>query len=236
MVIGLKRPRYIQRMMTTLPSGESVGAIKVSYTTYTDAKEAEVNLALKGGNWYYIDDDNFVVGDAAVSVKTATITKATSAGAVYATVDGVKNVDLNAKDVVFFFLKDGAVTIASEATNVEVITANAFDALDDTLVTDFEKAETKYNEMKEQYMDGDLSKERLDYYEGLMNDAEAALEAAKEANFAKYRDGQFWGHANNAIFKHFEKQTGVFMTPNPTVDFDYMMIGDTMCVLTNSFN
>ncbi len=218
-----------------LPSGEAIGVIKIEYNTYTEAKAAVVDLALKGGEWYYVDENNTVAGSASVSTKTATITSATSNGTILATVEGTKNVNVSAKDVVFFFIKDGVLTIASDSTNVSVIAADAFAKLDDELEKAFTKAETKYEDMKALYNDGELSKERLDYYEGLMNDAEAALEAAQEANFVKYRDGQFWGYANNPVYKYLLTQQGVFQNPNVTVSFDYIMIGDTMCVLTDSF-
>ena len=119
-----------------LPSGEEVGAIYRSYPTYAEALSAanlEINLGIKGGEWYIVDENNEIVSSTTVTPLRGQITEVKADGTTIANMnnDTEKNVVISNMNTEFFYFDaEGKVLfVADDNTNVSIIDQNAYNDL-----------------------------------------------------------------------------------------------------------
>ncbi len=222
-----------------LPTGEEVGAIYRSYPTYIDADNAiKIDLGIKGGAWYIVDENNKIVSDTEIELLEGTITSVKADGTTIATLNGVKNQNITSMKTEFFYFnaEKTLLNIAGDNTNVTVISSAAFGDLFKTQVKAVEDAQKAYDEATKKYEAGNLSDERYDYYKTNLENAEKALVEAKAANLDKYFNGQFWGFANSPLYRYVAMAQGTYQEGNPTLTFNYVVVEDTLCVFSDSFS
>jgi hypothetical protein len=222
-----------------LPSGEEVGAIYRSYTTYVDADNAiKIDLGIEGGKWYIVDENNQIVSDADITLLKGTVTDVKADGTTIATMNGVKDQVISTMKTEFFYFnaEKTLLNVAGDNTNVSIISSKAFGELFSAQEKAVAEAKTAFDAATVKYENGQLSDERYDYYKTNLENAEKALVDAKAANLDKYFNGQFWGFANSPLYKYVAMSQGTFQEGKPTVTFDYVIVEDTLCVFSDSFS
>lgn len=200
---------------------------------YTDG----TNYLVLVGDTYYPADSNYrrIETSSTISgMKTGVITSATASGTTYATIDGVKNVDVTNYNFEFFY-KNGDGTVlykAGDSTNVTVASRAIYEAQIKTQQDAYDKAVAAYEEALAK---GYLSDERLAYYKEAVDEAEAALLEAKNSLLDRYFNGRFWCVPNSPYYTYVELGQGTFQQPSSTVTFNYIVIDGTYCVFSDEF-
>ncbi len=222
-----------------LPSGEEVGAIYRRYTTYEEASNSiTIDLGIQGGKWYLINEDGEIVSESSIELLEGTVTSTTSSGKTVATLNGEKGIVISDMETEFFYFdaESSKLLVAGDNTNVKIVTKDAYLAELVTYETAVENAQADYDTAKAKYDAGNLSASRLAYYKDILVAAEQALVDAKTTKIDAYFNGQFWGVANSALYKSFATSQGVFQQGTPTLNFNYVIIDDVLCVFSDSFS
>ncbi len=218
------------------PTGEDMGQIYRKYPTYTEAVGSiNIDLSIKAGAWYYVTATGEIVEAVDIVRAAGLITDVKADGTVIATMNGVENVEISKYDTEFFFLDGNNFVKAGDNTNVKITTKTAFDAK----FTDLEKARDAAKDALDRatikFNNGELYEERYNNYKNDYANAEKALEDAKASAIAAAFDGQFWGVPNSALYSEFVVASEVFQMEKPTIFFRYIMVGDTLCVFSDTF-
>ena len=199
-------------------------------------KSGETYLVSIDGK-YYPADSNYrrIETSSTISgLKQGTITKADAAGNTYATINGVKNVNVTNYKFEFFYKNaDKSVLYkAGDSINVTIASQATYNAQIKTEQEAYDKAVAAYEEALEKDY---LSDERLAYYREAVETAEAALNAKKDSLLDTYFNGRFWCVANSPYYNYVIINQGTFQLPVSNVTFYYIQIGDTYCVFSDEF-
>ncbi len=221
-----------------LPSGEDVGVIYRRYTTYKDANnDITIDLGVEGGKWYVIDENNMIVSEANVKILNGTVTDTQANGTTIATLNGEKNIVISDMATEFvYFDEAGNLKVAGDNTDVKIITKDAYAAQFTTLEKNVTDTKADFDAAQVKYDEGRLSEARYNHYKEAYEAAVKALADKKAANLNTYFNGQFWGFANSPLYKNFATAQGVFQEGKPTLNFEYVIVDDTLCVFTDSFS
>lgn len=186
---------------------------------------------------YYPADSNYrriEVSSTISGLKQGTITKADAAGNTYATINGVKNVNVTNYKFEFFYRNaDKSVLYkAGDSTNVTIASQATYNAQIKTEQEAYDKALAAYEAAVDK---GYLSEERLAYYKEAVEAAEEALNAKKNSLLDKYFNGRFWCVANSPYYSYVVINQGTFQQPVSNLTFYYIQVGDTYCVFSDEF-
>lgn len=204
----------------------------------------ETNIYVNNGKYYLVEgtvayalDDQMNKIEAEVKpigLKTGTITKTDAAGNTYATIDGVKNVNVTDYDFAFFYRNADASVLykAGDSTKVTIATKAIYDAQIKTQQDAYDKAVAAYEEALDK---GYLSAERIASYKAAVDEAEAALVEAKDSLLDKYFNGTFWGVPNSPYYLYVQTGSGSFQQATSSLTFNYVKVGDTYCVFSDEF-
>lgn len=211
-----------------LVSGEADNGIYLSNGKY---------YKYEGGSVAYALDERMNKIETLVvpsEMKQGTITKTDAAGNTYATIDGVKNVNVTNYDFAFFYRNADASVLykAGDSTSVSIATRDIYNAQIKTQQDAYDKALKAYEEALAK---GYLSDERIAYYKAEVDAAEAALTEAKNSLLDKYFNGRFWGVPNSPYYLYVQLGSGSFQQPSSTLTFNYVKVGDTYCVFSDEF-
>ena len=194
------------------------------------------NYLVEGTVAYAIDDQvhKIEVEVKPIGTKQGTITKTDAAGNTYATIDGVKNVNVTNYDFAFFYRNADASVLykAGDSTSVTVATREIYNAQIKTQQDAYDKAVAAYEEALAK---GYLSEERIAYYKAEVDKTEAELVEAKNSLLDKYFNGRFWGVPNSPYYLYVQLGSGSFQQPTSTLTFNYVKVGDTYCVFSDEF-
>ena len=194
------------------------------------------NYLVEGTVAYVIDDQvhKIEVEVKPIGTKQGTITKTDAAGNTYATIDGVKNVNVTNYDFAFFYRNADASVLykAGDSTSVTVATREIYNAQIKTQQDAYDKAVAAYEEALAK---GYLSEERIAYYKAEVDKTEAELVEAKNSLLDKYFNGRFWGVPNSPYYLYVQLGSGSFQQPTSTLTFNYVKVGDTYCVFSDEF-
>lgn len=209
----------------------------VSGTALNGAYKSGDNYLVSIDGTYYPADSNYrrIETSSTISgLKQGTITKADAAGNTYATINGVKNVNVTNYKFEFFYKNaDKSVLYkAGDSTNVTIASQATYNAQIKTEQEAYDKAVAAYEEALEKDY---LSEERLAYYREAVETAEAALNAKKDSLLDTYFNGRFWCVANSPYYSYVVINQGTFQQPVSNVTFYYIQIGDTYCVFSDEF-
>lgn len=194
------------------------------------------NYLVEGTVAYAIDDQvhKIEVEVKPIGTKQGTITKTDAAGNTYATIDGVKNVNVTNYDFAFFYRNADASVLykAGDSTSVTVATREIYNAQIKTQQDAYDKAVAAYEEALAK---GYLSEERIAYYKAEVDKTKAELVEAKNSLLDKYFNGRFWGVPNSPYYLYVQLGSGSFQQPTSTLTFNYVKVGDTYCVFSDEF-
>ncbi len=218
-------------------TAESVGVIRIQYNTVTEAEIAQVDLTLDGGKYYYIDEDNNVKGIVTDSSLKGTgkITAAKVDGTV--TAEKINSKDFNSYKVVFAYIDQttGALTLASDATNVVVVDKARYEELVADAQEVYDEVEAEYDEKIELVEKKVLSAAYVESVYGTkLATAKEKLDTTLAGYMTKYVDGQFWGYYNSAVYNWFLKQATYQSSKG--LAFTYIAYEDTIVVFTDTFD
>ena len=209
----------------------------VSGTALNGAYKSGDNYLVSIDGTYYPADSNYrrIETSSTISgLKQGTITKADAAGNTYATINGVKNVNVTNYKFEFFYKNaDKSVLYkAGDSTNVTIASQATYNAQIKTEQEAYDKAVAAYEEALEKDY---LSEERLAYYREAVETAEAALNAKKDSLLDTYFNGRFWCVANSPYYSYVIINQGTFQQAVSNLTFYYIQIGDTYCVFSDEF-
>lgn len=210
-----------------LVSGESGNGIYVNDGKY---------YLVEGTVAYALDDQmhKIEVEVKPIGTKQGTITKTDAAGNTYATIDGVKDVNVTNYDFAFFYRNADASVLykAGDSTSVTVATREIYNAQIKTQQEAYDKAVKAYEEALAK---GYLSEDRIAYYKAEVDRTEAALVEAKNSLLDRYFNGRFWGVPNSPYYLYVQLGSGSFQQPTSSLTFNYVKVGDTYCVFSDEF-
>lgn len=198
--------------------------------------DTNINVILIG-DVYYEADSNYrriELSSTLSLIKQGTITKTDAAGNTYATIDGVKNVNVTNYDFAFFYRNADASVLykAGDSTSVTIATRKIYNNQIKTQQEAYDKAVAAYEEALAK---GYLSEERIAYYKAEVDKTEAALAEAKNSLLDKYFNGRFWGVPNSPFYLYVQRDQGSFQQPTSALTFNYVKVGDTYCVFSDEF-
>lgn len=198
--------------------------------------DTNINVILIG-DVYYEADSNYrriELSSTLSLIKQGTITKTDAAGNTYATIDGVKNVNVTNYDFAFFYRNADASVLykAGDSTSVTIATREIYNNQIKTQQEAYDKAVAAYEEALAK---GYLSEERIAYYKAEVDKTEAALAEAKNSLLDKYFNGRFWGVPNSPFYLYVQRDQGSFQQPTSALTFNYVKVGDTYCVFSDEF-
>ncbi len=221
-----------------IPSGESVGQIYRVYSTYAEAKKAaSIDLTIEGGSYYLVSKTGEIADNYVVEVKTGKLVSENIAGKTMADMGDGKVVDVSGYDFEWFYRNvEGDLCVAGDSTNVSIIDADAYAGLFKTLEDKVASTKTTLDVKQAAYEAGKLSQTKYDYYKAEYEAAVAALDEAKLANIDKYFNGQFWGFANSPYYTYVAMGAGSFQQDVSYLWFEYIQVGDTYCVFSDTFS
>ena len=199
-------------------------------------KSGETYLVSIDGKYYPADSNyrRIEVSSTVSGLKQGTITKADAAGNTYATINGVKNVNVTNYKFEFFYRNaDKSVLYkAGDSTNVTIASQDTYNAQIKAEQEAYDKAVEAYEAAVDK---GYLSEERLAYYKEAVEAAEEALNAKKNSLLDKYFNGRFWCVANSPYYSYVVINQGTFQQPVSNLTFYYIQVGDTYCVFSDEF-
>lgn len=199
-------------------------------------KSGETYLVSIDGKYYPADSNyrRIEVSSTVSGLKQGTITKADAAGNTYATINGVKNVNVTNYKFEFFYRNaDKSVLYkAGDSTNVTIASQDTYNAQIKAEQEAYDKAVKAYEAAVDK---GYLSEERLAYYKEAVEAAEEALNAKKNSLLDKYFNGRFWCVANSPYYSYVVINQGTFQQPVSNLTFYYIQVGDTYCVFSDEF-
>lgn len=224
-----------------LPSGEFVGQIYRVYSTYQDAKAASIDLTIKGGQYYMVDKNCEIVDDetGAIStdIKVGKLVSTNAAGVTTADMGDGKIVDVTNYDFQWFYRDtEGKLCKAGDSTNVVIIDGASYAKLFEKLEKNVANTKATLDVKKAAYDAGKLNQTKYDYYVAAYEAAVAELDAAKASNIDKYFNGQFWGFANSPYYTYVAMGAGSFQQDVSYLWFEYIQVGNTYCVFSDTFS
>lgn len=217
-------------------TGEEIGSIQYVFGTYTsrgiiDATQASV----AEGGYFLVDSNNEVIvkvdektpgtygtEDKNIKVVAGTITAAETSGKTVATVGGVAGVDVSKYAFKFIYhdLDGNRFGVGGSNTNVSVSTESEIVAA--------------YKSSSDIVAEG-VGGSHM-YTEEDVAEAQAKIDAAKEAVVDAYFNGTFWNVAMSPVNNYMSIQAASYQNPNATLGFNYVVIGNTFYVFVNSFS
>lgn len=191
----------------------------------------------------YVVDENFRRVETSTTlsgVKTGTLTYTNVSGtSTLATIDGVEKVEISGYNFAWFYRNaDGSVLYkAGNSSSVEIASAETYAAAYKTEQDAYNKALANYNKAVGL---GYLSEERIAYYKEILDNAEAALIAKKNALLDKYFNGQFWNCPNSPYYVYIQKSLGGFQETVAKLSFNYIVVKDAAgnnvyCVFSDEY-
>lgn len=198
--------------------------------------DTNINVILIG-DVYYEADSNYrrvELSSTLGLIKQGTVTKTDAAGNTYATIDGVKNVNVTNYKFEFFYRNADASVLykAGDSTSVSIATRDIYNAQIKTQQEAYDKAVKAYEEALAK---GYLSEERIAYYKAEVDKTEAALVEAKNSLLDRYFNGRFWGVPNSPFYLYVQRDSGSFQQSTSSLTFNYVKVGDTYCVFSDEF-
>jgi hypothetical protein len=218
-----------------LPTGNEVGSISVPYSTYVEAKaKTTIEPVINAGKFYFIDKENVIVSESAVTWSNGTITKAQVDGTVTAKLNN-NTVDYEGKDIkwAFFYmdLDHTYLALASDSTAVTVGTEATAKTAVTSAQADADKAKAAY----ESAVAKGLSAAKVASYKEAYEAKLAAVTAASENAVAKYFNGTFWGVENSPAYNYLVIGKLLYQDDPDPITFKYTVMGGVYCVIVNSF-
>lgn len=217
-------------------TGEEVGSIQFVFGTYTSRGMIDATQAsMAEGGYFLVDGNNEVItkvnekaagtyGTETNNIKVVAgkITAAETSGKTTATMGGYANVDVSnfAFKFVYHDLDGNRFGIGSNKTNVSVSTEAEIIAA--------------YKSSSDIVAEG-VGGTHM-YTEEDVAEAQAKIDAAKEAVVDAYFNGTFWNVAMSPVNNYMSIQAASYQNPNATLGFNYVVIGSTVYVFVNSFS
>ena len=216
-------------------TGEEIGSIQYVFGTYTSRGIIDAQASMAEGGYFLVDSNNEVITnvdektagtygteDNNIKVVKGTITAAETNGKTTATMGGVTGVDVSkfAFKFIFHDLDGNRFGIGGSSTTVQVSTEAEIIA---AYQTNSDIVAEGVGQSAHMYTEEDVA------------EAQAKIDAAKEAVVDAYFNGTFWNVAMSPVNTYMSVQAASYQNPNATLSFNYVVIGSTVYVFVNSF-